>query len=131
MTYPHTAVWIDQKEAHIFHVEAESFTRSTVHATGREVEHQKREMFGEKNHPQDEQHFFQNVEKELGTAQGILLLGPSTAKFHFLKHVQKHTPALASRIVATETVDHPSDGQMAAYIRNHFLTASPKQDSVP
>jgi len=116
-------VWIDKKQARIFHVRPENFDESTVKAPHREVQHPTREG-GDKNHPQDEQHFFRDVAHALADAREILLVGPSTAKFHFLKYADKHDHALATRIVGVETIDHPTDRQLAAYVRRYLATRS-------
>jgi hypothetical protein len=40
-----------------------------------------------------------------------------------LKHVHAHDPKLEARIVGVETVDHPTDGQLAAFARRYFQAA--------
>jgi hypothetical protein len=50
----------------------------------------------------------------------ILVVGPSTAKLHFLRLLHTHDRVLESRIVGIETVDHPTDRQLAAYVRTYF-----------
>jgi hypothetical protein len=58
----------------------------------------------------------------LADANEILIVGPSTAKLHFLNHVHQHDHALLPKIVGLETVDHPSDGQLVAYAKEYFKT---------
>ena len=36
------------------------------------------------------------------------------------KHIRQHAPALMQKIVAVETVDHPSDRQLVDHARRHF-----------
>ena len=47
-------------------------------------------------------------------------MGPGNAKTAFHKHATQHQPALAKRIVAVESADHPSDGELVAHARKHF-----------
>jgi hypothetical protein len=37
-----------------------------------------------------------------------------------LKHIEQHSPDLASRVAAVETVDHPSDRQLVDHARRYF-----------
>ncbi len=113
-------VWIDRREARVFHVAQESFDESTIHAPHRQVNRHARREGGDKNHPQDEQHFFYEVARALDDAARILIVGPSTAKFHFLKYLHLHEHALVQRIVGIETVDHPTDRQLAAHVRSYL-----------
>jgi stalled ribosome rescue protein Dom34 len=114
------AVWIDHQEGRVFHVSPESFDESTIHAPLREPHRHVRREGGEKNHPQDEQRFFHDVAHALEDAARILVLGPSTAKFHFLKYLHEHAHALEPRVIGVETVDHPTDRQLAAYVRRYL-----------
>ncbi len=114
----HAAIWIDQKEARIFHVEPTSFEESTLHAPHHVARHP---QTSDQHHLEQQNHFFQEVAKALDGRQHILVLGPSTTKLHFLQYVHKHDAALAQRIVGVETVDHPSDKQLAAYVREYFV----------
>ena len=50
----------------------------------------------------------------------ILIIGPSTAKTELAKYFRNHDPKVADRIVAVEAADHPSDGEIIAYARQHF-----------
>ena len=121
------AVWIDGDEARIFHVAAESFDEATVHSPKHHVHrHPKDQETRTHNHPDDEHHFFREVSQALAGATAILVVGPSMTKLHFLRYVQKHDPALESRIVGLETVDHPTDRQIVAHVRSYFHTSPPR-----
>jgi stalled ribosome rescue protein Dom34 len=65
-------------------------------------------------------HFYDEVAKALSGAEEVLVLGPATAKLELIRYVHKHVRDLEPRIVGVETVDHPSDGQLVAYIRRYF-----------
>jgi stalled ribosome rescue protein Dom34 len=120
----HAAVWLDQREARVFHVDAKTFDESTLHAPHHAFRHPKPQ--GDTNHPEEEQRFFEEIAKVLGSADEILIVGPSTAKLQFIRFVHKHAHLLEPRIVGVETVDHPTDKQLAAYIRAYFLKVDGK-----
>ncbi|MCU1276910.1 MAG: hypothetical protein JWM53_456 [bacterium] len=119
---PHAAVWIDQKEARIFHVDAETFDESTLHAPHHVARHPKSQT-SDQHHPEEQRQFFHEVARALDGVNEVLVVGPSTAKLHFINYVHKHDPALEPRIVGIETVDHPTDKQLAAYVRLYFAKA--------
>jgi stalled ribosome rescue protein Dom34 len=115
------AVWIDHQEAHIFRVEEDTFAQSSIHAPEHVLRHPKRQA-AVHHHPDDERRFFSEVAQSLTGSGRVLVVGPSTAKLHFRDYVQSHESTLKIHIVGVETVDHPTDKQFAAYVRDYFLT---------
>ena len=114
------AVWIDHQEARIFRVEEHTFAQSTVHAPEHVLRHPKRQA-SVHNHPDDERRFFSEIARSLMGSERVLVVGPSTAKLHFRDYVQSRESSLKLHIVGVETVDHPTDKQFAAYVREYFL----------
>jgi hypothetical protein len=47
-------------------------------------------------------------------------VGPSSAKPDLIRYVHKHAQALEPKILGVETLDHPTDGQLVAYVRHYF-----------
>jgi stalled ribosome rescue protein Dom34 len=131
MAFHHAAVWMDHNEARIFHVDAESFDVSRIEAPHRHVHRHPKGPGEERSHPADAQHFFHEVAEALAGAEEILVVGPATAKLEFLKHLQARDQALAAKIVGMETVDHPTDGQLAAHIRHYFRGVDRMRGTVP
>jgi hypothetical protein len=118
----HVALWLDHTEARIFHVDAASFDEKTLHAP---THHLHRHPKGpnsehEHEHPDDAHHFFKAIAHELGTAERVLVVGPSTAKLQFIHYAFKKDPTLEPRIIGIETVDHPTDRQLVAYAKHYF-----------
>lgn len=115
-----TTVWIDHREARVFHVSPETFDEVTV-AVPQHVHrrHPKGES-GAKEHPDDAKRFFDEVARSLGGSRHVLVVGPSTAKLEFIRYLHEHERALESNVVGIETVDHPTDPQLAAYTRTYF-----------
>lgn len=117
----HVAVWIDHHEARIFHVDAAGLDEKTLHAPSRHVhKHPKGGGAAEPNHPNDAHRFFKAVAHELEDAERVLVVGPSTAKLQFVRYAVQHDPSLDPKIVAVETVDHPTDRQIVAYAKRCF-----------
>ena len=117
----HAALWLDHEQAKIFFFSPDTYGESDFdaprhrfasHAKGRDTHH--------RGGPSDQKEFFDSIAKPLAGADEILVLGPGTAKTHFLKHVHKHGPTLEAKIVGVETADHPSPGQIVAHARQYF-----------
>lgn len=122
----HVAVWIDQHEARIHDIDAKNVDAVKIESPGRHI-HRHPTVTAEHDHPVDSQHFFADVVRALQDAEEILIVGPAKAKLELIKYVHKHQPALEPKIVGVETVDHPTDGQLAAYARRYFhLAGSPR-----
>jgi hypothetical protein len=68
----------------------------------------------------EDQDYYHRVAQALAGATEILIVGPAQAKLQLIKHIHLHDPALVSKVVGVETVDHPSDGQLVAYARKYF-----------
>ncbi|MDP9149261.1 MAG: translational machinery protein [Myxococcota bacterium] len=119
----HVAVWIDHKEARVFHVSAEGADAVTIRAPHAHVHRHPRGPEGAHEHPEDAARFFREVARALDGAEEILIVGPSTAKLELVKYLHKHEHALEPKIVGIETVDHPTDGQLVAYVQRYFRAA--------
>ena len=74
-------------------------------------------------HAPDTARYFDDIALSISDADGILILGPGFERLELLVHLRKGYPALADRIVALETVDHPRDEEMVPWARKHFSTA--------
>jgi stalled ribosome rescue protein Dom34 len=119
----HTLVWLDQQEARLIEINPEGFDETTIHAAARHVHRHPKGGAEASEHPADAHHYFTAVAKALADSREVLVVGPGTAKLHFLKHVHAHDRSLEPRIVGVETVDHPTDKQLVAYARHYFLAA--------
>ena len=114
-----TAVWIDHRQARVFHVSADEVGELTVAAP----------QYVHRSDPKDPKSFFHDVARSLERSQQILVVGPSTAKLELLRYLRTHDHALESRIVGLETVDHPTDGQLAALARSYFKLVRATSDT--
>jgi hypothetical protein len=64
------------------------------------------------------------VKAAIGDARAVLIVGPSSAKYEFYKHLEQHHQALLSRIIGVETLDHPGDGPLLAHAVQSFRSAA-------
>lgn len=115
-----TAVWLDHREAKVFHVSPDKFDEISVTVPQHVHRRHPKGESGAKEHPDDANRFFHEIARSLEGSHHILVVGPSTAKLDFLRYLHAHEHELESRIVGIETVDHPTDGQLAAYARTYF-----------
>jgi stalled ribosome rescue protein Dom34 len=118
-----TAVWIDHHEARVYHVAEGTFDEKTLKAPRHHLHRHPKGPAAEHNHPEDMHHFFAEVERALEGAEKILLVGPGTAKLQLLRHAREHARAIEAHVVGVESADHPTEGQLVAYINRYFQVA--------
>lgn len=120
MSHFHAVVWLDHREARVFHLNADEVEKSVIHPDEpvRHLHH-KAGTIGA-GHAKERQAYYHEVAEALSDAGEILVVGPANAKLELIKHIHAHHPAMVDRVVGVETVDHPSDGQLVAYARKAF-----------
>jgi stalled ribosome rescue protein Dom34 len=110
----HAVIQIDHHHAEVLHFNATDVERvalkahgsvSRRHASGVRTEHE----------------FYADVCKALEGVQEILVTGSRTGLSDFKHYADKHRADIVKHIVAYETVDHPSQGQLLALARQFFL----------
>lgn len=121
MSHYHALVWIDHSEAHVMHISPDDVENSIVQPSEPHRKlHSRVGTLGSGRAPED-QEYYHSVVEALRGAQEVLVVGPAQAKLQLIKHIHAHAPAMVSKIVGVETVDHPTDGQLVAYARKYFL----------
>jgi stalled ribosome rescue protein Dom34 len=128
MSHYHAVVWLDHQKAHVLHFNADEAETEAVTAKGpnhlvhnQHHSHQAGTRSGQRT-PVDHA-YYDEVVKALGEAKEWLVMGPAEAKTEFARHVAERAPTLAGRIVAVESADHPSEGQILARARSFFRAA--------
>ena len=116
----HAVVWIDHREARIFHLSANEVDSLVIHP-----DHPTRHLHHKANsigsgHAEEDHDFLKRVAGAVLDAGAILLTGPGNEKTELIKHIRQHNPGLIAKIVAVETVDHPSDRQLVDHARRYF-----------
>jgi stalled ribosome rescue protein Dom34 len=121
MTSPYQAiVWIDHREAKVFHFNATDVDRLILHPHNptRHLHH-KANSIGNGDAPLDHE-FFERVWEAVADAKAILITGPANAKSELAAYVARHHPDIPHQIVGVETINHPSDGALVAVARLYF-----------
>ena len=116
MNQHHVAVWIDHREAKIYQIEPDSFEMSKVAAPHHHVKRKE----AEQGVHADLNGFFHEVAVALKGTSALLIVGPASAKLDFIRHLQRHDHALEATVCGVETLDHPSDAQLVAYVHHYF-----------
>jgi len=116
----HAIVWIDHREAKIFHFNATDVDRAVLHshATGQHLHH-KANTTGS-GHLGVDKEFFHRVVEALTHTGALLITGPANAKTELKNYIDQQRPELAKRISGVETLDHPTDGSLLAFARKYF-----------
>ncbi|WP_322516047.1 translational machinery protein [Rhodopseudomonas palustris] len=107
----HAVIWIDHKEARVFHFNPEDVERTVVHP-----DHPAKQV----HHKPEDPHYLKAAMDAISDAGAILVIGPAHTKTELVKYIEQHNPALKAKIAAVETVDHPTDGQIVAHARKYF-----------
>jgi stalled ribosome rescue protein Dom34 len=116
----HAVIWIDHKEARIFHVHPEATDETTVLAPQHHFHRHPKGRGEAREHPDDAHRFFGEVARTLAGVDAILIVGPSSAKLEFFKYLHEHERRLESKVVDIESADHPTDGEIIARAKSYF-----------
>jgi stalled ribosome rescue protein Dom34 len=116
----HAVVWIDHREARVFHFNAEDVAKLVIHPDNKHVHlHHKANSIGA-GHAAEDQKFLAAVAEAMGASKEVLVTGPGAAKTELVKYISKHAPRQLDTIKGVETSDHPTDGQIVAHARKYF-----------
>jgi stalled ribosome rescue protein Dom34 len=116
----HAVVWIDHREARIFHFNPTDVEKLVIHPDNPTKHiHHKANSIGSGNAPED-QNYFHAVTEAIADAGMVLITGPANAKTELVKHIHHHDPQRMKTVAGVETVDHPSDESLVAYARKYF-----------
>ena len=118
-------VWIDHKKAVIVSIGAGHVTTRTLESDVRPHPHfsGSQEGGGEKKYEERHSHeldrFYDDVIRQLGEPDALLLFGPGEAKLQ-LKDRLGRSNALSDRIVAVASTDKLTDPQIVAKVKEHY-----------
>ena len=114
MSLFHAVAYVDHELAQVLQFDAENVVEEKVqqhlhftkqHGSGVRTEHE----------------FFGHVCDALDGIAEVLVVGAHTGLADFQRYVEKHRPTTAKAIVGYEVLDHPSEKQMLAFARKHFV----------
>jgi hypothetical protein len=112
----HAAVWIDHRQARVFHFNTEEWDVQVIHPAHASDHHSDQKKW-------PDEAYLEHVTKSVLDAGAILVLGPANEKGEFIKHIEKAHPGLSSRIEGVEAADHPTDGEIVAHARRVLKSA--------
>ena len=122
MKRQHAIVWIDHREAHIFGIGLDAGEKLAVHDKNAIAHvHHKAGPTAGSGHEPETLAFLDEVAKALDGVKEILIAGPAQAKIHLKSRLEKHWPHIATNVVGVEVLDHPSEPEILAFARKHFL----------
>ena len=113
-------VWIDHKEARIFHVHPEAADETTVLSPQHHIHRHPKGRGEAREHPDDAHGSSTRWHETLDGVDALLIVGPSSAKLEFFKFVHEHHRPLESKVVGVESADHPTEGEIVARARSYF-----------
>jgi stalled ribosome rescue protein Dom34 len=117
----HAVVWIDHKQARIFHFNVEAADKTVIRDHVVRDIHSREKRTGhriEENKP-----FFDDVAKAIADAGAILIVGPAGEKTEFAKFLAEKHPAVGAHVEGVESLDHPTDGELLDAARRYVKAA--------
>ncbi len=118
--HTHAAVWIDHREARIFHFNATDVETLVLHPDKPAHHlHHKHGSIGS-GHAKEDQEYLHHVAQAVSDAKAILVTGPANAKTELVKYIQKHMPAVAKCIAGVEPLERLTSGEIVAHARKYF-----------
>jgi stalled ribosome rescue protein Dom34 len=121
--YIHALVWIDHREAKVFHFDAENSQEVIVRNSHAHQNLHHKANSGDSGHVPVDKEYLRRVVAEVAAAGAILIVGPGSAKTELRTYALRDRPDVASKISAVETLDHPTDRQLLAFGRKFFAPA--------
>ncbi len=118
--FDHTVVWIDHHVARIVNFDRDHWVMAHVQArhVPRHLHHKANSI--DSGHAPEDQSYLHDVARALASAQAVLVTGPANEKHEFIKHIERHDPALRQKVVAVQALDHPTDRELLAHGREYF-----------
>ncbi len=120
MSHYHALVWIDHREAKVFHFNATDVESTTVRSQHPDQHIHHKANSGDSGHAPVDNEFLKRVTDALAQSGAILITGPANAKTELAAYIKRAQPKLAERISGVEPLDHPSDGALVALGRKFF-----------
>jgi len=131
MPHSHAIVWMDSKEAHVFQFNASDVEKQRIkaHLPFRKIHH-KAGVIGA-GHVHLDHHYFDEIAQALDGVQEWLLTGSGAGKSEMRSYLKGKLPELDKKLLAVESADHPTDGQLLDHARRFFKAADRLQPNSP
>ena len=118
----HAVIWVDNKEARVIKLDDEGSRYEAEHVKAATGHHDKGHQ-----HTHAEPKYLEDLAQRLSQFELVLVTGPGPAKDELAAFVQQRHPAWKSKIMAVESSDHPTDGQLADHGRKILRAADRMQ----
>jgi stalled ribosome rescue protein Dom34 len=123
-------IFIDRREAKLFHFSAKDEMKLVfMHTAAQRVHHQADHEDGTEHAVDDE--FLRSVVGALDHSGHTLLCGPGNAKYELQAYLQNHEPDLAARIAGVEELDDSKDDAILGIGRRLFSERSHRGGILP
>ena len=114
MSLSHAVAYVDHELAQVLQFDSEQVLEQKVH---QHLHFSKQHGSGVRT----EHEFFGQVCDALDGIAEVLVVGAHTGLADFRRYLDKHRPITAKHIVGFDVLDHPSEKQMLAHARQHFV----------
>ena len=120
MSYQHAIVWIDHQHATVIDFTADADQIHLLEREGGPKKIHRKSGIPGPGKAADDPKFFDAVVDAVGDAREVLIAGPGNAKLYFRRDLEHRHAGVAKRVVGTEAMDHPSNGELLKFARTYF-----------
>ena len=123
----HAVIWIDHREAPVFHFSPTDIETLVLHPNNptRHIYHKANSI--RSGHAATSPDYLHEIAESVADARAVLITGPANAKIELVEYIHRHDPKLGKVITGVETVDHPSDAQLVTYARKYLAATDRMQ----
>ena len=131
MSHSHAIVWMDSHQAHIFRFSPSDVEKERIraHSPFHKVHHKAGSIGA--GHVHLDRDYLDGIAESLHGVEEWLLIGPGTAKRELASHLEQHSPDLRHKLLAVETADHPTDGELLDWARKTFKRLDRMRSNAP
>lgn len=121
MSFNNAVVWIDHTKAQVIHFDKDASESESLktHSTHPHPHQRHGDTHSDED---DNSRFYDDIAAALKDTAQILIVGPAEEKTAFMTYLKAKVPAVAEKIKAVETVDHPSNGDLLNHARKYFVS---------
>jgi stalled ribosome rescue protein Dom34 len=117
--YLEVVIFIDRREAKVFHISAKDEMKLVLTHTSAQRRHHQADHEDATKHAVDDE-FMRRIVSSLELSASTLICGPGNSKYELQSYMQQHTPELAERVSGVENLDDPKESGILAMGREFF-----------
>src|ERR1022692_3112637 len=123
-------IFIDRREAKVFHFNATDDVKLVFMHTAAPRRHHQADHEDSTKHAVDDD-FLHRIVASLDHTGHTLITGPGNSKFELQTYMERHKPELAARISGIEALDDATDSGILALGRQFFRTRGHRHSLAP